>query len=229
MKVERPTPRVRYLRGASYSRGSSLHAPPSDPIGPAVTITGAATFGTSSTSPAARSNRLVQVVNNLSHQAGAHALRAGLDLLYNDDRIMFPRAGRGAYTFSSLPKFLSGTYNTRASPRPSARRKWNSTTPTLAPCRVEQRVLQPQLKGQPHVPAGAAAPGRRRDRRLQPDEPRERGDAEYGVRHGPVSDESAAGVRPGHRCGRTAISSGQRTRQVLGGKSNGVEWPGKRG
>ena len=89
----------------------SLHAPPSDPIGPAVTITGVATFGTSSTSPTARSNRLLQVVNNLSHQAGEHALRAGFDVLFNDDRITFPRAVRGAYTFSSLANFLSGAYN----------------------------------------------------------------------------------------------------------------------
>ena len=54
---------------------------------------------------------MYQVVNNLSHQAGAHALRAGVDFLYNDDRITYPRAARGAYTFSSLANFLSGTYN----------------------------------------------------------------------------------------------------------------------
>ena len=28
---------------------------------------------------------MFQVVNNLSHQAGSHALRAGVDFLYNDD------------------------------------------------------------------------------------------------------------------------------------------------
>ncbi len=89
----------------------SLDAPPTDPIGPAVTIAGVATFGTSSTSPTARWNRMVQIVNNLSHQAGEHALRAGFDVLVNDDRITFPRAARGAYTFSSLANFLAGTYN----------------------------------------------------------------------------------------------------------------------
>ena len=40
---------------------------------------------------------MFQVVNNLSHQAGAHALRAGVDFLLNDDRITFPRAARGSY------------------------------------------------------------------------------------------------------------------------------------
>ncbi len=90
---------------------SHLRALPSDGIGPAVTIAGIATFGTQSSSPQGRANRMVEVVNNLSQQRGAHALRAGLDLVYNDDRITFPRARRGAYTFASLPAFLAGTYN----------------------------------------------------------------------------------------------------------------------
>ena len=38
-------------------------------------------------------------------------LRAGVDVLYNDDTITFPRSVRGAYTFSSLANFLAGTYN----------------------------------------------------------------------------------------------------------------------
>ena len=54
---------------------------------------------------------MYQIVNNLSHQAGAHALRAGVDFLYNDDTITFPRAARGTYTFSSLANFLAGVYN----------------------------------------------------------------------------------------------------------------------
>ncbi len=33
---------------------------------------------------------MVQVVDNLSHQAGAHALRAGVDFLYNDTTITYP-------------------------------------------------------------------------------------------------------------------------------------------
>ena len=38
-------------------------------------------------------------------------VRAGVDFLYNDDRITYPRAVRGSYTFSSLPNFLAGVYN----------------------------------------------------------------------------------------------------------------------
>jgi hypothetical protein len=89
----------------------NLEAPPSDLIGPTVSIAGIATFGTSSTSPTGRLNKMYQVVNNLSHQRGAHALRAGVDVIYNDDLITFPRSVRGSYTFSSLANFLSGTYN----------------------------------------------------------------------------------------------------------------------
>jgi hypothetical protein len=90
---------------------SHLKAPPTDGIGPAVSIAGVASFGTLSSSPTARVNTLYQVVDNLSHQAGAHALRVGVDVLYTDDTITFPRSIRGAYTFSSLANFLSGTYN----------------------------------------------------------------------------------------------------------------------
>ena len=95
--------RVQMARG-------DLKALPTDPVGPAVSIAGVASFGTLSGSPQARVNTMYQVVNNLSHQAGAHALRAGVDFVYNDDEIAFPRSIRGAYTFSSLANFLAGTY-----------------------------------------------------------------------------------------------------------------------
>jgi hypothetical protein len=90
---------------------STLLAPPADPAGPAVSIAGVAAFGTLSSSPTARRNTLYELVDNFSHQAGAHALRAGFDVLYNDDAITFPRASRGAYQFSSLANFLAGAYN----------------------------------------------------------------------------------------------------------------------
>jgi len=94
---------------AQFAYGD-LKAPPTDPIGPAVSISGVASFGTLSGSPTQRVNRMYEVVDNLSHQAGAHALRAGVDVLYNDDTITFPRSVRGSYAFSSLANFLTGTY-----------------------------------------------------------------------------------------------------------------------
>lgn len=110
---------------AQVARGN-LQAPPEDRVGPAVSIAGVATFGTSSSNPTARLNHLYQVVNTLSHQRGAHAFRAGVDVLVNDDTITFPRAVRGAYTFSSLANFLAGTYNT------------SGFTQTFGATRVEQ-------------------------------------------------------------------------------------------
>ncbi len=95
---------------AQFAYGD-LQAPPSDPIGPAVSITGVASFGTSSTSPTRRLNKMYQFVDNLSHHAGAHALRAGVDLVVNDDTITYPRSSRGNYTFSSLANFLTGNYS----------------------------------------------------------------------------------------------------------------------
>lgn len=90
---------------------SNLKASPNDPVGPAVTISGVATFGTLSGSPTARLDKLYELVDNFSHQAGPHALRAGVDYLYNGLTITYPRSIRGSYSFSSLPNFLNGTYN----------------------------------------------------------------------------------------------------------------------
>jgi hypothetical protein len=90
---------------------SNLLALPTDPVGPAVSISGIASFGTLSGSPAGRLNKLYEVADSISHHEGAHALRAGVDFLYNASTITFPRSIRGSYTFSSLANFLQGTYN----------------------------------------------------------------------------------------------------------------------
>ena len=104
------SPRTVNETRAQIARGD-LHAPPTDGIGPAVTISGVAAFGTLAGAPTGRTNTLFEVVDNLSRQAGAHALRAGIDILYNDDTIAFPRSIRGSYVFSSLANFLAGVYN----------------------------------------------------------------------------------------------------------------------
>jgi hypothetical protein len=88
-----------------------LKAYSTDQIGPQVAISGVANFGTLSTSPWRRKNTLFQAVSNISHRAGPHALRAGVDFLFNDDTITFPRTFRGSYTFSSLGNFLTGNYS----------------------------------------------------------------------------------------------------------------------
>jgi hypothetical protein len=91
---------------------SDLRARATDPLGPAVGIAGVASFGTLASSPQARADRMVEVLSSVAQQRGVHALRAGVDVLHNADRIDFPRAVRGAYAFSSMASFLAGTYNT---------------------------------------------------------------------------------------------------------------------
>lgn len=90
---------------------SSLKAPVNDPIGPAVSISGVASFGTLSGSPTGRLTNSLQIVDSVAHRVGAHSIRAGVDFLYNDTTITFPRSIRGSYSFSSLANFLTGTYN----------------------------------------------------------------------------------------------------------------------
>ena len=90
---------------------SDLKAEPSDQAGPSISISGVASFGRLSGSPTGRLNKLYEAADNFSWQAGSHAFRAGVDYLYNDLTITFPRSVKGAYSFSSLANFLSGTYN----------------------------------------------------------------------------------------------------------------------
>src|SRR5262245_27392860 len=128
---------------------SDLKAPPTDPVGPAVNIAGIASFGTLSGSPTRRVNRLYELVDNLSHQAGAHALRAGIDILYNDDTITYPRSIRGAYTFSSLASFLVGVYNNNGYTQTFGTTLIGQTNPNLGV------YAQDEWKVGPHVTVNA--------------------------------------------------------------------------
>jgi hypothetical protein len=124
---------------------SNLKAPPADPIGPAVSIAGVASFGTLSASPTARRNSMFQVVDNVLHYAGAHALRAGADFLYNDDTITFPRSNRGSYTFSSLANFLAGTYNNAGFSQTFGETQVSQTNPNLGIYAQDEWKATPQL------------------------------------------------------------------------------------
>ncbi len=94
-----------------YAYGD-LEAPPTDPVGPAVNIAGIAVLRHGLGQPdRGAPTRWWRWSTPLSHQAGAHALRAGVDFLYNDTTITYPRSVRGSYTFSSLANFRLGSYN----------------------------------------------------------------------------------------------------------------------
>jgi hypothetical protein len=102
---------------------SRLDAPVNDEAGPAVNITGVASFGTATFSPLARDIDLYEIVDNVSTLRGSHSLKAGADFLYNRVNIFFPGALQGVYTFSPAPaspplppvpalsNFLTGAYS----------------------------------------------------------------------------------------------------------------------
>ena len=73
---------------AQYTR-SDLAAPVNDVIGPAVNVSGVASWGTATFSPTARVLDVVQAVDTVTFQRGDHLVKAGGDLLYNRVRIRF--------------------------------------------------------------------------------------------------------------------------------------------
>ncbi|MCU1285045.1 MAG: hypothetical protein JWO13_1395 [Acidobacteriales bacterium] len=89
---------------------SSLSAPVSDLQGPAVNISGVASFGTATFSPTARDINLFEVESSLSFAHSKHTFKGGGDFLRNGVRIDFPGALQGVYTFSTLANFLTGNY-----------------------------------------------------------------------------------------------------------------------
>ena len=89
---------------------SRLAAPANDEAGPAVNISGVASFGTATVSPTRRDADVFELVSNLTAQGGTHSAKFGVDYLHNSLRIEFPGATRGVYTFTSLPNFLAGNY-----------------------------------------------------------------------------------------------------------------------
>ena len=124
---------------------SNLKAPPSDPIGPAVSISGVASFGTLSGSPTARLNKLAEAADNLSYRIGSHAIRVGADFLYNDDTITFPRSNRGSYSFSSLANFLKGTYNNSGFTQTFANNVVAQTNPNIGFYAQDEWTINPRL------------------------------------------------------------------------------------
>lgn len=129
---------------AQFAHGD-LKAPPTDPIGPAVSIAGVASFGTSSGSPTRRVNKMYEVVNNLSHQAGAHAFRVGVDFLYNDDQITYPRSVRGSYSFSSPANFLAGIYNNAGFTQTFGASDVSQTNPNLGVYAQDEWKVSPRV------------------------------------------------------------------------------------
>jgi len=93
-------------------RRSRLAAPPNDLVGPAVNITGVASFGIATFSPLERDIDLYQASDSYSTVFGNHALKVGGEFIFNKVNIFFPGAFEGVYNFTSLNNFLAGNYST---------------------------------------------------------------------------------------------------------------------
>lgn len=95
-----------------FTRGR-LSAPGNDLVGPAVSISGIANFGASTSSPVGRENDMYQLNDSLSLVRGAHSLRLGADFILNRLNIYFPGSQiAAAYSFSNLANFQAGRYQT---------------------------------------------------------------------------------------------------------------------
>jgi hypothetical protein len=94
-----------------YTR-NRLGAPGNDLTGPAISISGTANLGASTSSPTARDIDLMEASDSLSQQRGKHFIKVGANLLYNRVNIEFPSTFFGSYTFPSLASFLTGGYTT---------------------------------------------------------------------------------------------------------------------
>jgi outer membrane receptor protein involved in Fe transport len=90
-------------------RRSRLAAPPIDQTGPAVNISGIASFGNATSSPTRRDIDLFQLSDSVTSVWKDHSFKAGGELIYNDLNIEFPGALQGVYSFNNLNAFLSGT------------------------------------------------------------------------------------------------------------------------
>lgn len=108
---------------------SRFKAPGNDQIGPAVSISGVANFGASTSSPTARAIDLLEITDSYSLQRGSHSFKAGIDWIYNRIDIVFPSTIYGSYTFSNLTSFLSGAYTTFG--QAFGKTDWFQTNPNL--------------------------------------------------------------------------------------------------
>jgi hypothetical protein len=98
---------INELRG-QFTR-SALSAPPNDTVGPAINISGVASFGTATSSPTQRDLDMYQVTDSVTAQTASHFLKTGIDINYQRVDILFPGAPQGVYAFSSIANLQKGT------------------------------------------------------------------------------------------------------------------------
>ncbi len=119
---------------------SRLSAPGNDLIGPAVNISGVASFGASTSSPTGRDNHLYEASDTISVQRGSHLAKVGADFLLNRLTIVFPGSMVAPlYSFPTIAALREG------GTRPFSRR---SAIPGSS-SRIRTSVCSPRMNGRP--------------------------------------------------------------------------------
>jgi hypothetical protein len=111
-----------------YTR-SRLTAPGNDLIGPAISISGVANLGASTSSPTGRNIDLIEIAEAYSINKGPHFFKVGGNFLNNRVNIAYPGSLYGTYAFSSLANFQSGIYTTYG--QAFGQEEWFQTNPNL--------------------------------------------------------------------------------------------------
>jgi hypothetical protein len=108
---------------------SQFKAPGNDLLGPAVSISGVANFGASTSSPTGRDTDTLEFADNYSLVHGAHSFKAGAAFIYNRVNIVFPASLFGTYSFSNLANFQAGNYT--AFGQAFGKTDWFQTNPNI--------------------------------------------------------------------------------------------------
>ena len=117
--------------------------------------------------PPARVNKLYEIADSISHQTGAHALRAGVNFLYNDCLITYPRSIRGSYAFSSLANFQQGIYNNAGFTQTFGNSVVAQTNPNIGFYAQDEWKVNPRLTLEPGRALRPAVPENHRHRHEQ--------------------------------------------------------------
>ena len=144
---------------AQFAYGT-LKAPPTDPIGPAVSIAGRGRLrhALRAARPAAREQAVPRSSTTCRIRPGRTRCALGVDFLYNDDTITYPRSIRGSYTFSSLANFLAGIYNNAGFTQTFGVTEVSQTNPNLGIYAQDEWKVAPRPDAERRRPLRPAVP-----------------------------------------------------------------------
>jgi hypothetical protein len=114
--------RIQFMRSRLKATGNDL-------VGPAISISGIANLGASTSSPTGRDTDLFEIAETFSITRGSHFFKVGGGFLNNRINIAFPGSTYGTYSFPSLANFQQGLYTTFA--QAFGKTDWFQTNPNF--------------------------------------------------------------------------------------------------